>query len=103
MLINCSECGKEISSKAETCIGCGAPVTDESTGSGVAKLTTTQGTSKSLKLQMALSVAAMAVGFVMIYAAYDLGHESFGPGAILMLAGFLWYFVTRIRTWWHHS
>lgn len=25
-LINCSECGREISDKAETCLGCGAPV-----------------------------------------------------------------------------
>ncbi len=29
-LINCSECGKEISNKAQTCPHCGAPVVDDS-------------------------------------------------------------------------
>ena len=31
VLIKCSECGKEISSKAKSCPNCGCPINDEST------------------------------------------------------------------------
>lgn len=30
-LINCKECGKEVSDKAESCVGCGAPITQLTT------------------------------------------------------------------------
>jgi len=104
-MIECAECGKSVSSRAASCPGCGAPIAadGESIGSGVAHLTTTQATSKRLKLQTLISTVMILVGFVMVYAAYDLGHDTFPTGSILMAAGFVWFVVTRIRIWWHHS
>ena len=40
-LITCSECGKEISDKAITCIGCGAPIEQSGSGMGLIVPTTT--------------------------------------------------------------
>jgi len=48
-LIECSECGREISDKAETCPGCGVPVAVEQEASEQAQVPTTVSYDKSKK------------------------------------------------------
>jgi uncharacterized membrane protein YvbJ len=105
-MIECSECGKAVSDKAANCPGCGAPIaTDrEAYGSGVDHLTTTQGTSKRLKLQSVFAVLLMIFGGCMVYvtASVDASDPSMA-GAWMFFIGLVWYIATRVRIWWHHS
>ena len=105
-LINCSECGAEISDKAAVCPHCGAPVGQdkESKGSGVKQLTTTQGTSKSIKLQGAIAVTMIIVGICWMYTVGSVNPQAdlTLPGAITAI-GLVWYVANRIRRWWHHD
>lgn len=59
-LIQCSECGKQISDLADSCPGCGAPV------SGVAKssVTTPAVVKKGPKLWLWIPLAALGIWFV---------------------------------------
>lgn len=97
-LIKCSECEKEVSSKAAACPGCGAPFESEAIGSGVKRLTTTQRTSKSIKLQGLLSGIMIIVGvcLMVVDPANDIAYPIF-------LIGFIWFIVNRIKKWWHHD
>ena len=64
----------------------------------VEKVTTTQLTSKPLKLQMALSATLF---FVAMFAAFLTGGA---PIAIAgTLVGFVWHIVARLLIWWHHD
>lgn len=104
-LIKCPDCEKEVSSSAPSCPSCGAPIsTDkESKGSGVKHLVTTQGTSKSLKLQGAIAILLMIIGASMIYVQVQSDVTPSPTGPILFAVGFVWYIINRVRKWWHHS
>ncbi len=102
-LINCPDCNKEISDKAPTCPGCGAPIVQdiESKGSGVDHLVTTQATSKALKAQQAIASALFLVGLFIMFA--GKGGDGATFGAVVMVAGIAWYIAARTRIWWHHE
>jgi len=102
-LINCPECEKQISNKAATCPNCGVAIADsrESRGSGVAKLTTTQSTSKSLKAQTITFVVIFFIGMWLALGANDPSWVQ--TGAIMAGLGFIGVVITKIRTWWHHG
>lgn len=105
-LITCPDCGKEVSDRAAACNGCGAPlgVDAEARGSGVRSLTTTQLTSKSLKIQSLIAVVMFLVGMVMAMATDPAeGESGVGIASLLMVVGVLLYIVTRFRIWWHHK
>ena len=106
-LINCPECSKEISNAAPACPNCGTPIASASEASAAgAQLTTTQLTSKKLKMHTAISVLAVIVGAVWIMVQMDAVERGSEPSAIpilLLLLGFVWFIITRIRIWWHHK
>ena len=104
-LIQCPDCKKEVSENAVTCIGCGCPLgaDKESEGSGVNHLTTTQLTSKSLKLQSALAGTAFVVGGVMYWVAASNNNTPGMVATVLFVGGLLWYIKIAIRKWWHHG
>jgi len=88
-LIQCDECGGEVSDKAESCPDCGAPI---------AGTVTTQQTSKSHKGREAVGVVVSILG-VMLLAGTDqtvLGGSIFFGGAALYIAG-------RVGGWWEHG
>lgn len=87
MFVNCNECGKEVSDKAISCMGCGAPI-GESVGSGTV-LATTQATSKHLKTQILYALGAMVIGLFLL-------------GIVGVIPGLVWFIATRLRIWWHH-
>jgi hypothetical protein len=103
-LISCPDCNKDVSSNAPTCPGCGAPIAAarESTGSGVAQLSTIQETSKKLKAHSLLSFLAFAGGLIGIYTT-EVGSGVYIFFAIMMFVGMFWYLATKLRVWWHHK
>ncbi len=105
-LISCSECNTQVSDKAAHCIKCGAPIgasAGDYRGSGT-HLTTTQETSKRLKLHIIGSVFLISIGlFMEVAAANSSDPDENGLGAVLMMAGFFWFITTRLRIWWHHK
>lgn len=102
-LINCSECTRQVSDTAPSCPQCGALIAlaAEARAAG-ALLTTTQGTSKKLKMHGLLSLVLLIVGLVMVFSASDGGTGSL-IGGIMALAGLIWNISTRVRIWWHHK
>ena len=105
-LINCSDCGNEVSDKAPTCPKCGAPIAilKEQAATGT-NIKTIQETSKRLKFHILISVFLIIVGAVWLIV--DV-NSPYGTGAspvsiLLTVVGLFWYFVTRFRIWWHHK
>lgn len=101
-LINCPECRTEVSSIAEACPKCGAPIARalESQIAG-APLTTVQETSKKFKLQIVLASILFWVG---LFFGFKLkGEGGVASFVIISLIGAIWYVVTKIRVWWHHK
>jgi len=106
-LINCPECKNQVSSTASSCPKCGAPIAG-STGAGT-PLTTTQLTSKRLKMQVVFSALTFWIGLIwLIFAivAASQGNASDGapvvPGIITFI-GAVWGITTKLRIWWHHK
>lgn len=106
-LINCPECRNQVSDAAATCPHCGVTVAaaNEERTAG-ARLTTTQETTKKLKVQVLLSSAVIAIGILMLVMGNASTTEPIEavvlPG-IVLLGGLGWLVVTKIRIWWHHK
>ena len=101
-LINCNECGHEVSDKAPSCPKCGVPIaTMQETIAAGTKINTVQETSKKFKLQTMLSVLCIIIGAVWLMGA-PTPEEKTTPG-ILIFVGLVWYLVNRFRIWWHHK
>lgn len=106
-LINCPECNNQVSSTAAACPKCGAPIAEaQGSKSAGAPLTTTQETSKKLKLQMIFASIIFWVGLIWFFGEMSTANSGEKPsdGAIWTLViGLVWYLVTRFRIWWHHK
>lgn len=100
-LINCEECGTQVSEKAPACTKCGAPIAslNDITSAGV-KLTTIQETGKKFKLQTLISVSLIIIGFVWMF---NADPQSTGMPALVTSLGIMWYVINRFRIWWHHK
>ena len=94
-LIECYECGAEISERAKACIKCGAPVRHAVSQNG--KIITTQQTAKKYKGAQLAGAALMCVGVVSC-----VGKE---PGIFVgtFTLGLLVYLGARIAAWWNHG
>lgn len=111
-LIKCSECGREVSDKAESCPQCGAPIASalEAEAAG-AKLRTIQQTSKKLKTHIVIAAILFWGGLIWILLGMRSATSAGVPpsrvisvvASLMMLAGLVWYLVTKLRIWWHHK
>ena len=109
-LINCPECGKEVSSTAVSCPHCGTPIagSHEARAAGSA-LTTTQQTSKRLKLHYLGATAVFLVGVVWLFTGMSVAGENpdmeidLSTPAIVTFIGLTWFLITKFRIWWHHK
>ncbi len=104
-LISCSECGHEVSDRAESCPKCGAPIAGavEAVAAG-APIRTIQETSKKFKIQALMSVGLVVVGFIWMASASSGSWSARSPvPGLLALIGLIWYTVNRFRIWWHHK
>lgn len=91
-LINCPECQKEVSDKAELCPHCGYRLNDSSK-----KTFTTQKTSKRLK-------AIQALGLIPIIASclFSLNGD-WKAGLWFGGIGLAWIIILNIKIWWEHG
>ena len=97
-LIDCEECGAEVSDKAAACIKCGAPLNSTLTALGPAeRVVTTQQTGKKYKGVQLVGAALMCVGVVSC-----VGKEP-GIFAGTFTLGLLVFFGARIGAWWNHG
>jgi len=107
-LISCPECKTKVSDSAVSCPSCGTPIAEakqfDAAGS---PLTTTQETSKKLKLHTLGSALMIIIGFIAIFVTAspnDAGNvEPSRFPAFMIIIGVVWYIVAKFRIWWHHK
>ena len=106
-LITCPECSTRVSELASACPHCGAPIsTAKDVASAGTPLATIQETSKKLKFHIIISAILFWGGLIMLFGNIDsvkAGESMSLLPSFAMMAGLIWYFVTRIRIWWHHK
>ncbi len=102
MLIECKECGKEVSNKAESCVNCGNPLKTAQHGVDRERLTTTQVTGKSLKLFVLLAWFLIIGGIVASVNASTDGQTKL-LGTFSVMGGIFLYITTKFRIWWNHK
>ena len=105
-LINCPECGTQVSSMAESCPKCAFPIAGG--GSSQAhggKIQTIEKTSKPYKLQQILAAALVFGSFFALIISIMEGDTQVGLGlsAFGVLLGTIWYIVVQFMIWWHHG
>ena len=105
-LINCPECGKEVSDKAPTCPNCGVPIASKS-NIQPGSIQTIEETSKRFKLITIFSVLTMIFGLVLLVPTC-IGSDVEGSklptvAALFISIGLISYIINRIRIWWHHK
>lgn len=92
-MMECPECGKEVSDKAASCPNCGAPIAATPHGAASAGREP-DGVSRSTRSGGAWE----AVGFLLIVAAIFIGAAGNGGlGAALGTAGFVIFLVGRFK------
>jgi DNA-directed RNA polymerase subunit RPC12/RpoP len=92
-LIQCRECGRDISDQATACPHCGAPRV-------VQQKVEIEATHRGLKNQMIWAVCLMLGGCV---GAMTAGGQAAGFWALLMLAGLVWWLVARMGAWYRNG
>lgn len=103
-LIKCGECGNDVSSNASSCPKCGNPIAPAVAPATAARTVepitvTTQATAKKFKGHQLVAAGLCCLGVVLIVA----GDSYFAWGALVMVAGLVWFFVARAVAWWNHS
>lgn len=102
-IVKCGECGREVSNKAQACVGCGAPVAAaamEAAATGK-PVTTTEQTSKRFKGHTAGATICLILSTIWLFGSINSG--STGLPAILTLASLIWLIWSKTSAWWHHG
>jgi len=97
-LINCPECGREVSSNAPTCPGCGVIINNQ--------VVIIEKTRKRLKWHLLLSHWLMWTGLltaILLIGNNDSVPESVNYAYLAVLFGAGLFFITKIRIWWNHD
>jgi hypothetical protein len=95
-LIDCPDCGKQVSDRAASCLQCGAPI------AAPAPVQTVEQTGKRYKAQQAVGILALLTGVVMINVGGP-GSATKVFGVIITLIGAIMYIFSRIGAWWDHE
>ena len=97
-LVNCPDCGREISTSAKACPNCGRPMNKNVDGSVV----TIQKTSKKIKAQGCLGAVIMILGFVCASASESVPAVGL-IGSVLAFVGLIMMILSLIEKWWNHD
>ena len=92
-LIKCSECGKEISDKANTCPSCGNPINSQSVVTDQNSRVEIVQTSKKWK-------KTWLWGFLLLIGGWIMCIKSLGLGIFMMFIGFTLAIISAIGRWW---
>lgn len=109
-LIQCPDCGKQISESAPACPHCGRPcaaIASEELRYNRpyerdSAYVTTQLTAKSLKASQAVGAVLVTIGFFGMLIADADGPMRWVPRIILLIGAFT-YLGARLKIWWHHG
>ena len=103
-IITCSECGRAVSDKAAACIGCGAPLTSDDSGSAFSRepirTVTAPLTPAQLRRRLGLSALTLALGVIVAHA---VGGRAGVPqlvttvSALLVIVGLVWFIVAIVQ------
>ena len=105
-LVKCKECGKEVSNKAEVCVGCGYPIKIKQHTFNI------EHTKKNLKLQLFISkytiwlfaIVAFFIHMMITNAVLEEKDYAYVIYALIAMAiSMSWYVLTKIRIWWNHD
>jgi hypothetical protein len=102
-MITCSECGRAISNKAASCIGCGAPVATPELGYGVVAPPAPlpmRTLWRHLLLSAGLSLLGLGLAVIADHRP-DSGRWLALIAALLLIGGICWLIVTLVRLWSH--
>ena len=94
-LIKCSDCGKEISTDANTCIHCGKPIKEY--------VQTIQQTSKRWKIVKLIAGIGIIIGFIIFMANVPNGglQNTYADlGANLAIYSFILFLIGKFGGWW---
>ena len=105
-LVKCKECGKEVSNKADACVGCGYPIKIKQHTFNI------EHTKKSLKLQLFISkytmlllvIVAVVTSMMIANAVVEEKYYTYVIYVLIAMAvNIFWYALTKIRIWWNHD
>lgn len=104
-LIACDECGKQISSNAAACPGCGNPIATATAGPEAvvvqdAPIITTQETGKGHKVVQLIGGAIVILGVVSCVAAAQPNPLA---STLISAVGAVIYLAGRFSAWWSHG
>lgn len=103
-LINCPECGTEVSDQAEKCPKCAYPITNNPTNLDVPQLI--ELTNKKYKIQKIYIILLLVIGFLITGATMntnpDLQTIGQGIGLFCILGSIIWAIIVKIQIWWNH-
>jgi len=106
MLIECDECGNQVSDKATACPNCGAPIEsfnqDISSNTDDQQKVYVENTSKYLKKNSMIFAILLILGpFLMLFGM--LVKALFPIGLIFTIIGFIGLTIYSFKIWWHHG
>jgi hypothetical protein len=103
-IITCSECGRAVSDKAAACIGCGAPLTSDDSGSAFSRepiqTPATPLTPAQLRWRLGLSALTLALGVIVAHAVggrADVSQLVTTVSALLVIIGLVWFIVAIVQ------
>lgn len=108
-LINCSECGRAVSDRAQACVGCGAPLAREDPRAAFNRAPvytiTPPPTPAQLRWRLGLSSLTLVLGVIASDAAGRYGGGGGGGGgrlaatlaALLLIVGLCWFIVAALQ------
>ncbi len=108
-LIQCPDCGNQVSDVAPACPKCGRPFIGTAQAAAASSLAVgterpIELTAKRFKLITLVSVLSIVLGIVIAIGSSQAGErEASGFAGFLIVGGFISYIVNRIRIWWHHK
>jgi len=109
-LIECPDCGKQVSDAAPTCVGCGRPLRAAPASSTVLpgseqRPALIEQTSKSYKGQQLLAITGFCFGFVLTFFIGGLSDPNAATffGVVVLLISTLLMINAKLGAWWHHG
>ncbi|MEX0776121.1 MAG: hypothetical protein WD042_10480 [Phycisphaeraceae bacterium] len=104
-LVNCPDCGRQISRLAPTCLGCGRPMNQMGTPQ-IQPTTMIEATSKRFKKQEVIGFVIGLPGLILAVIGvffFWLAPGILVLGCVALCVGFGVMLIARIRAWWHHG
>ena len=109
-LINCPECAKEVSDKAEKCINCGYPLnkqevksTNYSNNEDKQQKVLIEKTSKDIKLQLLLGRVLLYVSLIIMFIGALTRPGVLIFGVILLIIAIAISITAKTSKWWDHD